>query len=119
MTTTLTEQAIPTGTWTLDATHSQVGYAVKHAGVSLFRGGLETAARPYARAAVAHCCLESVDCQQMGDADPGEVTLARGQHGNPDGEVQVRQFGQRAPCERGDSDDRRASGRGGLGDTDS
>jgi polyisoprenoid-binding protein YceI len=42
MTTTLTEQAIPTGTWTLDATHSQVGYAVKHAGVSLFRGGLES-----------------------------------------------------------------------------
>src|SRR5207237_836123 len=36
----LTEQAIPTGTWTLDKVHSQVGYAVKHAGVSIFRGGL-------------------------------------------------------------------------------
>ncbi len=41
MTTTLTEQAIPTGTWTLDKVHSQVGYAVKHAGVSLFKGGVE------------------------------------------------------------------------------
>ena len=42
MTSTLTQQAIPTGTWTLDTTHSQVGFAVKHAGVSLFRGGLGT-----------------------------------------------------------------------------
>ena len=42
MTTTLTEQAVPTGTWTLDSTHSQVGFAVRHAGVSLFRGGLES-----------------------------------------------------------------------------
>jgi polyisoprenoid-binding protein YceI len=41
MTTTLTEQAIPTGTWTLDKIHSQIGYAVKHAGVSLFKGGVE------------------------------------------------------------------------------
>src|SRR3954453_7293796 len=40
MTSTLTEQSIPTGTWALDKTHSQVGYAVKHAGVSVFRGGL-------------------------------------------------------------------------------
>jgi polyisoprenoid-binding protein YceI len=40
MTTTLTDQAVPTGTWTLDKTHSQVGYAVRHGGVSLFRGGL-------------------------------------------------------------------------------
>jgi polyisoprenoid-binding protein YceI len=37
---TLTTQAIPTGTWTLDKTHSQVGYAVRHSGVSLFKGGL-------------------------------------------------------------------------------
>jgi polyisoprenoid-binding protein YceI len=37
---TITAQAIPTGTWTLDKTHSQVGYAVRHSGVSLFRGGL-------------------------------------------------------------------------------
>jgi len=38
MTTTLTEQAIPTGTWTLDTVHSQVAYAIRHAGVSLFKG---------------------------------------------------------------------------------
>jgi polyisoprenoid-binding protein YceI len=38
---TETEQAIPTGTWTLDNVHSQVGFAVKHAGLSLFRGGLD------------------------------------------------------------------------------
>lgn len=36
---TITTQAIPTGTWTLDKTHSQVGYAVRHSGVSLFKGG--------------------------------------------------------------------------------
>ena len=41
MTTTLTEQAIPTGTWTLDTVHSQVGYAVKHAGISLFKGNID------------------------------------------------------------------------------
>jgi polyisoprenoid-binding protein YceI len=37
---TIITQAIPTGTWTLDTTHSQVGYAVRHSGVSLFKGGL-------------------------------------------------------------------------------
>jgi polyisoprenoid-binding protein YceI len=40
MTTILTEQAIPTGTWTLDTTHSGVSYSVRHSGVSLFKGGL-------------------------------------------------------------------------------
>ena len=40
MTTTLTEQTIPTGTWTLDKVHSTVGYAVRHSGLSLFKGGL-------------------------------------------------------------------------------
>jgi polyisoprenoid-binding protein YceI len=41
MTTTLTQQAIPTGTWTLDRVHSQVGFAVRHAGVSLFKGSVD------------------------------------------------------------------------------
>ena len=41
MTTTLTEQSIPTGTWTLDKVHSTVGYAVRHSGISLFKGGLK------------------------------------------------------------------------------
>ena len=40
MTSTLTEQTVPTGTWTLDKTHSSVSYAVRHSGVSLFRGGV-------------------------------------------------------------------------------
>jgi len=40
MTSTLTEQALPTGTWTLDKTHSTVSYSVRHSGVSLFKGGL-------------------------------------------------------------------------------
>ena len=40
MSTTLTEQTVPTGTWTLDKVHSSVGYAVRHSGVSLFKGGL-------------------------------------------------------------------------------
>jgi polyisoprenoid-binding protein YceI len=37
---TETEHALPTGTWTLDTTHSSVAYAVRHSGVSLFKGGL-------------------------------------------------------------------------------
>jgi polyisoprenoid-binding protein YceI len=37
---TTTEQSIPTGTWTLDRTHSSVAYSVRHSGVSLFKGGL-------------------------------------------------------------------------------
>jgi polyisoprenoid-binding protein YceI len=41
MTTTLTEQTIPTGTWTLDTVHSQVSYAVKHAGISIFKGNVD------------------------------------------------------------------------------
>jgi polyisoprenoid-binding protein YceI len=35
------EQAVPTGTWTLDKIHSQVGFAVKHAGISLFKGSVD------------------------------------------------------------------------------
>ena len=38
MSTITTEQSIPTGTWTLDTVHSTVGYAVRHSGVSLFKG---------------------------------------------------------------------------------
>ena len=37
---TQTAQSVPTGTWKLDKLHSQVGYAVKHGGVSIFKGGL-------------------------------------------------------------------------------
>jgi polyisoprenoid-binding protein YceI len=40
MTSTLVEQATPTGTWALDKTHSSVSYAVRHSGVSLFKGGV-------------------------------------------------------------------------------
>src|SRR5687767_4056169 len=38
MSTTI-EQAIPTGTWTLDKIHSSASFAVKHAVVATFRGG--------------------------------------------------------------------------------
>lgn len=34
----LTEQTLPTGTWELDPVHSKAGFAVKHAGLSTFRG---------------------------------------------------------------------------------
>jgi polyisoprenoid-binding protein YceI len=34
----LTEQTLPTGTWDLDPVHSKAGFAVKHAGLSTFRG---------------------------------------------------------------------------------
>ena len=56
MSTITTEQAIPTGTWTLDKVHSSVGYAVRHSGVSLFKGGLDRLRRrrsPTARSAAA------------------------------------------------------------------
>src|SRR5213082_1602495 len=39
---TAVEQTIPSGTWSLDKVHSSVGYAVRHAGVSLFRGSVES-----------------------------------------------------------------------------
>ena len=41
MSTITTETAIPTGTWELDKVHSSVGYAVRHSGVSLFKGSVE------------------------------------------------------------------------------
>jgi polyisoprenoid-binding protein YceI len=34
----LTEQSLPTGTWQLDPVHSKASFAVKHAGLSTFRG---------------------------------------------------------------------------------
>jgi polyisoprenoid-binding protein YceI len=34
----LTEQTLPTGTWELDPVHSKASFAVKHAGLSTFRG---------------------------------------------------------------------------------
>jgi polyisoprenoid-binding protein YceI len=42
MSTITTEQAILGGTWTLDSVHSSVGYAVRHSGVSLFRGTVDS-----------------------------------------------------------------------------
>lgn len=39
---THTEQALPAGTWTLDPVHSQVGFAIRHSGVSLFRGTIDS-----------------------------------------------------------------------------
>jgi polyisoprenoid-binding protein YceI len=41
MSTITTEQAIPTGTWQVDKVHSSVGYAVRHSGVSLFKGTVD------------------------------------------------------------------------------
>ena len=40
MSTTITEQVVPTGTWTLDKVHSTFEFAVRHSGVSLFKGGI-------------------------------------------------------------------------------
>jgi polyisoprenoid-binding protein YceI len=37
-TATATAQAVPAGTWKIDPIHSHVGFAVKHMGVSTFRG---------------------------------------------------------------------------------
>lgn len=38
MTAIQTETRIPTGTWAVDPVHSKIGFAVKHLGVSWFRG---------------------------------------------------------------------------------
>ena len=38
MTTIALVQAVPTGTWTSDPVHSSVGFAVRHMGVTPFRG---------------------------------------------------------------------------------
>lgn len=38
MSATATHTPIPTGTWSIDQTHSKVGFAVKHMGVSTVRG---------------------------------------------------------------------------------
>src|SRR6266508_6004472 len=35
------EQVAPAGTWALDRVHSQVGFAVRHMGVSLFKGSVD------------------------------------------------------------------------------
>jgi len=37
----LTEQRLPTGTWQLDPVHSKASFAVKHAGLSTFRGSFK------------------------------------------------------------------------------
>jgi len=36
------EELIPTGTWTSDPVHSSIGFAVKHMGVTPFRGTFKT-----------------------------------------------------------------------------
>jgi len=41
MSTTDTTQQVPTGTYALDPIHSTFGFAVKHNGISLFRGQFE------------------------------------------------------------------------------
>jgi polyisoprenoid-binding protein YceI len=42
LSTTQIEELIPTGTWAVDPIHSSIGFAVKHMGVTPFRGGFKT-----------------------------------------------------------------------------
>jgi polyisoprenoid-binding protein YceI len=42
LSTTQIEELIPTGTWAFDPVHSSIGFAVKHMGVTPFRGGFNT-----------------------------------------------------------------------------
>jgi polyisoprenoid-binding protein YceI len=63
MSTITTEQAIPTGTWQLDKVHSSVGYAVRHSGVSLFKG------------TVGAVEAELVDGTLRGSADVSSITV--------------------------------------------
>ena len=41
LSTTQIEELIPTGTWASDPIHSSIGFAVKHMGVTPFRGGFK------------------------------------------------------------------------------
>lgn len=41
MSATATAHLIPTGTWTIDAAHSSVGFAVKHLGIATVRGSFD------------------------------------------------------------------------------
>jgi polyisoprenoid-binding protein YceI len=34
----ITEQAVPAGTWTIDPVHSKAAFAVRHSGIATFRG---------------------------------------------------------------------------------
>src|ERR1044071_9658122 len=77
MTTTLTEQPIPTGTWLLDTTHSSVTYAVRHSGVSLFRGGFKDFDATLA------------DGQLRGSAGVGRITV---EDEKPQGQLSSRGF---------------------------
>ena len=63
MGTITTEQAIPTGTWTLDTVHSSVGYAVRHSGVSLFKGTVDS------------FDVEFTDGTLRGSADVSSITV--------------------------------------------
>ena len=63
MSTITREQAIPTGTWTLDTVHSSVGYAVRHSGVSLFKGTVDS------------FDAELVDGTISGSADVSSITV--------------------------------------------
>ena len=63
MSTITTEQAILSGTWTLDAVHSSVGYAVRHGGVSLFKGTVDS------------FDVEFVDGKLSGTADVSSITV--------------------------------------------
>jgi polyisoprenoid-binding protein YceI len=63
MSTTITEQAVPTGTWALDKVHSTVGYAVGHSGVSIFKGG------------ISDFDAELVDGTLRGSADVSKITV--------------------------------------------
>ncbi len=63
MSTTITEQAVQTGTWTLDKVHSTFEFAVRHSGVSLFKGG------------ISDFDAELVDGTLRGGADVSAVTV--------------------------------------------
>ena len=60
---TQTESTVPTGTWMLDKLHSSLGFAVRHSGVSLFRGGL------------VDFDAELVDGTLRGSADVASITV--------------------------------------------
>jgi polyisoprenoid-binding protein YceI len=78
--TALSRTGLPLGTWTLDPTHSSASFAVKHMGVSTFRGRFEKFD--------AALTVDQSTAELVGTVDAGSVTVKdenlQGHLGSPD-----------------------------------
>src|SRR5258705_5410998 len=72
-----TETSVATGTWTIDATHSSVGFEVKHLGVSTFRGSFKdvagTITTDHGTVTAVEGTIETASVQTVDDALNGHL----------------------------------------------